>query len=479
MSLLDRLSEPTVWEKFYQYKTSLACPKDIEKRLRGFLDAQEYLPVCELISKIAKNPQDPAFSGVQGVSQSRAFPEIQGVSQSRAFPESQGVSQSRAFPLPRKSVISKQSTQKKRVVYTYPFAENTVLKLLTYLLLRTYNDLFSDNLFSFRPGRSAQEAIRRLQKIPNLYQKYTYKVDVSNYFNSIPVERLLPDLETITREDPELFTFLKALLTEPYVIDDGAPSHRDAAPQITGQSVLIKEQKGIMAGTPLASFYANLYLRDVDQWFHDQNIPYARYSDDVIVFGDTMEEVQKHANAIRSFLGAKGLSVNPAKEEFRRPEEGFVFLGFLLKKGVIDVAPASVTKIKQKMRRKARALQRWKNRNHLPGDKAAKAFIRIFNRKLLESPQDTDLSWSYWYFSSINTTESLHVIDLYAQECLRFLLTGTHTKSRFNARYEDLKRLGYETLVNAYYKQSAMNAVPAKRRTATLTKENKNGSHEE
>lgn len=429
-SLLDLLSQSETWEKFYAYKTSLACPSQFTKELRGFIDTEKYLPVCRRL-------QDGT-----------------------------------PFPLPQKSIISKMSTQKKRTVYTYPHAENTVLKLLTYLLLRRYDSLFCDNLFSFRPGKSAKTALHKLQRIPGLSHKYSYKVDVSNYFNSIPVEKLLPELARVTADDPALYSFLKALLEEPYVSEQCHPVSKMLRenPQANSATSLhisrnndydaeispsklraIREQKGIMAGTPLASFYANLYLRDLDQLFFDQGIPYARYSDDIIVFGDSMEEVQRHADTIRSFLHAKELTVNPSKEEFRTPEEGFVFLGFFQKGKTIDIAPASVKKLKQKMRRKARALQRWQKRNGLTGEKSARAFIRIFNRKLMESSGDNDLTWSYWYFSVINTSESLHVIDLYAQECIRFLLTGTHSKSRYNARYEDLKRLGYQSLVHAYY----------------------------
>ena len=103
------------------------------------------------------------------------------------------------------------------------------------------------------------------------------------------------------------------------------------------------------------------------------------------------------------------------------------------------------------MRRKTRALERWQKRNALSGEKAAKAFIRIFNRKLFESPDDSELSWCRWYFPLINTDESLKAIDHYAQDCVRYLATGTRTKARFNLRYDDMKRLGYRSLVNAYY----------------------------
>ena len=89
----------------------------------------------------------------------------------------------------------------------------------------------------------------------------------------------------------------------------------------------------------------------------------------------------------------------------------------------------------------------------LLGEKAAAAFIRVFNRKLFEQPEDQDhmLSWSLWYFPVINTVESLREIDRYAQDCLRFLISGRRTKARYNVRYDDLKQLGYRSLVHEYY----------------------------
>ena len=103
------------------------------------------------------------------------------------------------------------------------------------------------------------------------------------------------------------------------------------------------------------------------------------------------------------------------------------------------------------MRRKRDALLRWAKRGDHSGEQAAKAFIRIFNRKLLENAGDSDLSWAMWFFSVINTAEGLREIDRYAQDCLRCLISGRHTKARYNVRYEDLKALGYRSLVNTYY----------------------------
>ena len=104
------------------------------------------------------------------------------------------------------------------------------------------------------------------------------------------------------------------------------------------------------------------------------------------------------------------------------------------------------------MRRKARALIRWKNRKGKEDNMAVRAFIKRFNRKLYHSDDPNETNWSRWYFSVINTDKSLKEIDAYIQDCLRYTASETHTKARFNNRYEQLKALGYRSLVNVWYK---------------------------
>lgn len=392
--LLDELSRLETWEAFYQYKAGLTCPKEETMALRDYIDRSAWMPVCERIGR------------------------------------------GEAFPLPRRAVITKLYSEKKRIVYIYPEPENTLLKLLTWLLLRRYDGLFSPGLYSFRPGRTAKDAIRALRAVPGLGAMYAYKADISNYFNSIDVKRFLPELGELLSDDPALASFLSGLLAEPRVMERGKE---------------LTEQKGIMAGTPLSAFYANLYLRALDQAFTELGVPYARYSDDIILFAPTEAETQQHAARLRAFLSARGLRLNPSKECFFRPESGWTFLGFCCRGNCIDIAPATMDKLKAKMRRKTRALARWRDRTGHSGVQAATAFIRVFNRKLLETPTGSELSWSSWFFSVITTTDSLHVIDRYAQDCLRSLMSGKRTKARYNVRYADLKALGYRSLVHAYY----------------------------
>ena len=402
MGILDCLRDEKQWQLFYEYKVSCNnLPEWMLKQLREYIDQQRYLAVADRID---------AGSG---------------------------------FSHPKKSAISKMHSEKKRIVYTYPREENWALKFITYLLLRRYDHLFSPNLYSFRANTGVAHAIRDLSRIRGIDKMYSYKVDIRNYFNSIPIKQLLPMVKEVLSGEPKLYSFIEGLLTDPIVMDNGKE---------------VTEEKGIMAGTPVSTFLANLYLRDMDAMFFREKIPYARYSDDIILFAPTEAELEASVLRIHRILAEAGLEINPAKESRTAPGEKWVFLGISYQNGTVDVAPASVEKIKAKMRRKTRALRRWADRNALPGERAAKAFIRVFNRKLFEAESEHELTWARWFFPLINTADSLHAIDLYAQSCIRYLATGKHTKAAYNFRYEDMKKLGYVSLVNAYWRHREENA---------------------
>lgn len=395
--MLYALSCPETWQQYVEYKRDGGhlSRKDMSE-LEKFVQEQRYLTVAENIQNGG------------------------------------------TFAPPRKKEISKMSSSKKRIVYTYAEDENRVLKLLTYLLQRKYDHLFAGNLYSFRPGRSVRDAVTRLTRTHNVGNMWSYKVDISNYFNSVPVDKLLPLLKVVLGDEPGVYGFLKSLLTNPLA-------------EYCGK--LISEEKGIMAGTPISTFLANIYLSHMDRYFADSGALYARYSDDIIIFDTTEDGLKSKVEAIHGFLKEAGLKVNPSKEEWTAPGGMWVFLGICYREGVIDVSPVSVEKLKAKMRRKTRALVRWQARKGVTGVQAAKAFIRIFNKKLFENPVDHELTWIRWYFPLINTAESLKIIDEYSQNCIRYLATGKRTKAAYNFRYAQMKELGYVSLVNRYYKK--------------------------
>ena len=396
MSLLDKLSDEKVWIDFYERKVDPAFFRIADaKELFQYVRQKRYLPVVERIMN------------------------------------------GRGLSIPIKKRIAKSGSSKKRVVYSLPEDETMVLKLLTWLMIRKYDACLPENLYSFRPHYGAKDALKKLVSMTCISEYYSYKLDVRNYFNSIDIDLLLPQLKSLFADDEPLYNFIASQLSDQRVMDEG---------------VLIEERKGAMAGMPYAVFLANVYLTQLDRKF--ATIPgliYCRYSDDIIIFSKDKSLLDNAKHQLHESLNEYHLAINYDKEVETIPGQKWTFLGFECDGKDIDVCEVSVQKLKAKMRRKARALRRWAEVNGKDGWMAARAFIKHFNNKLYTCDDRSEINWSLWYFPLITTNKSLKVIDHYMQDCVRYVMTGSRTKSRFNFRYGYIKQMGAITLVNEWY----------------------------
>ena len=396
-SLLNILAEEQVWIDFYEQKVDPDYFRVSDaQELFQFIRSKRYMPVV-----------DKMLSG-EGLS------------------------------IPQKKRIAKSDTSKKRIVYSLPEDEAMVLKLLTWLMIRKYDSYFSNYLYSFRPAYGAKDALKKLTKNSDISSCYSYKLDVSNYFNSIDNALLLPALKQLFSDDVPLYGFIESQLSDPRAFDNGN---------------VVTEPKGVMAGMPYAGFLANIFLTPLDREFEKiPDILYCRYSDDIIIFAKEKETLDSAKVRLHEYLHQYHLGINSDKEVETTPGQPWTFLGFECNGKQIDVSKISVQKLKAKMRRKARALEKWRRVKGKDGWMAAKAFIKHFNRKLYTSESNSEVNWSWWYFPVITTDRSLKEIDAYMQDCVRYIATGKRTKSRYNFTYDQMKELGLLTLVNQWYR---------------------------
>lgn len=395
MSILEELNTDGVWDMFLQYKLEKRhlSPKE-EKEWRTFIKEKRYRTVTGQLMQ-----EDFAF----------------------AYPE--------------KISINKKGTGKKRVVYSYPETESMVLKAMAFLLYR-YDGQISPSCYSFRQGSSARAAIGKILAIPCLSNKYCLKADISNYFNSIPPAQLITVLKDIISDDEPLLRFLEHLLLADRAYENG---------------ILITENRGAMAGIPLSPFFANLYLLSLDNLFESRSIPYFRYSDDILIFADSMEELAGYQALLQAHIEKKGLTLNPNKISVCMPGENWEFLGFCYKQGTMDLSRITKEKMKAKIRRKAHALYRWRIRNGADFDRTAKALIRTFNKKFYDEQDERTFSWSRWFFPVLGTADGLKELDSFFIQYIRYLSSGRHYKGNYRISYEKIKELGFRSLVHEYY----------------------------
>ena len=400
MSIIDEINNAMKWQMFLEHKkTNNNMSKDEELALIEFIEKKRFEYFYEQI-KDGEFPKD----------------------------------------FPHKLVVNKEDSNKKRIVYSYENEENIVLKFIAYNLYE-FDDVFSKNTYAFRRGYGVKDAIWRLKGSEKFEEYYCYKADISNYFNSIDVDLLLEKLSFVKERDVQLYNLFVKILKEERVYSDGK---------------IIQENHGAMAGMPCSPFFANVYLKELDRYFEERNIPYFRYSDDILIFAKDEDKLEEYINLFKEMLEHNKLIINESKIMRTKPYEPFDFLGFSYDRGIIDLSFNTKRKIKAKIKRKAEALRRWQRSKNLTEDKAAIGFIKAMNKKFyggnsMEIDEDA-FTWSRWFFPNITTDRCLKEIDEYMQQYIRYVITGRHYKGNYRVTYEQMKEWGYRSLVHEYYK---------------------------
>jgi len=396
MGILEELGNSKTWQDFLAYKVEKShLSKKDEASLGDFIQHELYKPVTDNIAK-----------------------------------------EKFCFPIPEKRFLNKHGKGKKRVVYTFPERENMVLKLISHLLYR-YDKFQPKNCYSFRRNYGAKKAIVNITKENGIEKKYSCKLDIKDYFNSIDTGLLLPILYRLLSDDRTLYCFFEKLLTADKSLFNGK---------------VIAEKRGAMAGMPVSQFFANVYLAEMDRYFLDRGIIYARYSDDIIIFTDSYEILMKHLETVKSFLSRYRLEVNPEKIRMTNPYEKWDYLGIAYNNGTIELSSATLKKIKSKIRRKARSIYRWKLKKNADDKKAMCVFSRSLNRKFFGKNSENEFTWARWFFPLITMDKDLKIIDAHVQEYMRYVKSGRFNKANYRVRYLDLKNNGYISLVNRYHR---------------------------
>lgn len=396
MSILQKLQYEDEWNNFLLYKeqNNLLSKYEIEI-IEKFISEKKYLDYYHMI-------------------------------QEDSFPES----------FPHKRIVNKEGSGKKRIVYSFDTEENIVLKFIAYQL-SVFDNEFSKNCYAFRQGYGVKDAIRQFKGNKKFSKKYCLKIDIQNYFNSINVDLLIEKLDFLYESDPKLYNLFTKILKED---------------RVYAQNTLIHDNHGAMAGIPISPFFANVYLTTVDKFFEAKGIDYYRYSDDILIFADSKDDLDLYTKYLYDQLDKHQLKINPAKVTNTAPGEVWEFLGFSYSYGKIDLSANTKRKIKAKIKRKADALRRWQRKKGLSPDKAAIGFIRAMNRKFFGFDDVHDFTWSRWFFPNITEDAGLKEIDAYMQEYIRYIITGRHYKGNYRITYDQMKSWGYRSLVNEYYK---------------------------
>ena len=342
---------------------------------------------------------------------------------------------------PRKVLLNKTGTTKKRVVYMYNIRDRFVLGVLYRVFSEVYREHMAENCFSYKKGVRTLDAITYLKRDRDICFEYGVKIDIKAYFNSVDKEYLNKMLLEISDSD-EIYK----LLSDIYMNDN----------VLVGESVE-QEYKSLIPGVAFGSFLANYALKDIDNYIANElNLVYARYSDDIIMFSKDEEDIHKALEALKNKLNELGLEINPKKYEWFYGDTDIDFLGLKIRQdGKVDVSDNSLSKLKRKIKHQCKLGRNRISRLGQDPYKVASDIIGRYNHKVYKCyiKDASRFGWAYYAFRFIDTTDSLFQLDCYLKDRIRQMITGKNNKANITKVTEEkLRELGYVSMVEMYNK---------------------------
>ena len=207
-------------------------------------------------------------------------------------------------------------------------------------LVPIYEPLFSEDSYGYRPGRSGQQAIRKVKWYAEQGYTSAVLVDLSKYFDTLNHE-LLMNLLRRNIHDKRVIELIKRYL-KAGVMENG---------------LRVKTTEGSPQGGPLSPLLANIYLNEYDKEMASRGVPVIRYADDIVVLAKSPRAAQRLLESTRRYLEGKlklKMNVEKSKVVSVYSIRNFKFLGFALGKGkngvYIRVHAKTLKKAKAKLK---------------------------------------------------------------------------------------------------------------------------------
>lgn len=198
----------------------------------------------------------------------------------------------------------------------------------------SYERIFSDNSYGFRPRRSAHQALKQAASYVAEGKSFVIDLDLEKFFDEVNHHRLMWLLSTRIGDKGVLQLigrYLKAGMMQGGLVD--------------------QRIQGTPQGSPLSPLLSNIVLDELDKELERRKHCYVRYADDVKIFVGSHRRAEEVKSSITEYISQKlKLKINESKSRICKGYE-LNFLGHsILGKGEIGLSKQSETGLKDKIR---------------------------------------------------------------------------------------------------------------------------------
>ena len=239
----------------------------------------------------------------------------------------------------RRVWIPKPGRAEKRPLGIPTVKDRVVQTALLLVLEPIWEAEFAEQSYGFRPRRGCKDALRRVVEMLEGGATWVVDVDLESYFESIPHDGLMKDVERRVA-DGGVLKLLRAYLNQ----------------QVMEGLEAWQPDGGTPQGAVISPLLANIYLDPLDKQMAGEGYQMVRYADDMVVLCRTEAEAEAALAGLRGWVAAHGLALHPKKTRVVDASQmgGFDFLGYHFERGMRWASQRSVEKFRTAIRAKTR-----------------------------------------------------------------------------------------------------------------------------
>lgn len=193
--------------------------------------------------------------------------------------------------------------------------DRMVQQALVQVLQPIFETTFSGSSYGFRPGRSAQQAVKQAKKYYEEGYTRVVDIDLAKYFDTVNHDLLIEMIKAKVKS--ETITKLIRAFLKSGVMENGIV-------KATGE--------GTPQGGNLSPLLSNIYLNSFDKELESRGHKFVRYADDCNIYVKSQRAAERVMESCRKYLEGKlKLKVNTEKSRVGSPLK-LKFLGFSLYK---------------------------------------------------------------------------------------------------------------------------------------------------
>lgn len=218
--------------------------------------------------------------------------------------------------------------------------QQAILQVLTPIL----NPTFSEFSYGFRPGKSAQQAIKQAQGYIAQGFDYTVDIDLEAYFDKVNHDKLMQLLRERISDQRLLDTIRRYLNAG--IMEGG---------------VVVASETGVPQGGPLSPLLSNVMLDVLDKELDRRGHKYARFADDCNVYVKSKRSADRVFQSLIKFLEKQlKLKVNLTKSAADHADKRkFLGISFLTRDGKTKVRLAKKSEERFKARIRELTNRNW------------------------------------------------------------------------------------------------------------------------